>query len=284
MASLFVDALSVIDFSYLDPHRGVIGESWIVDIELEGELNEEGMVFDFSHVKKAIKAAIDGGMDHRFVVPRHLADLTVEHGETRATVRYIQPDRGVIIEYTAPHEAFYWLDSELVTMESALNDIQSLVRGVVPDNVTNVNVTLRAEDHADAYYHYSHGLKKHQGDCQRMIHGHRSRIQVFRNGQRQPETEAEIANAWRDIYLITDEDVTGECTVSGVACYSMAYEAKQGYFTLTLPKTRCDILPTDTTVELIAEHLLQTVRALEPDFLWRIRAFEGVNKGAIASG
>ena len=51
MSRLFVDNLTVLDFSYFHPTRGVVGESWIVDVELVGDLNDEGMVFDFGHVK-----------------------------------------------------------------------------------------------------------------------------------------------------------------------------------------------------------------------------------------
>ena len=50
MTTLFVKHLTVIDFSFLDPIRGVVGESLIVDIALSGPLNHEGMVLDFSEL------------------------------------------------------------------------------------------------------------------------------------------------------------------------------------------------------------------------------------------
>ena len=59
MQALFVDQLSTLDFSYLCPERGLVGETWLVDVTLWGELNAEGMVFDFGHVKKQIKSALD---------------------------------------------------------------------------------------------------------------------------------------------------------------------------------------------------------------------------------
>ena len=40
MSALFVKHLTVLDFSYAHATRGILGESWIVDVELHGDLDE----------------------------------------------------------------------------------------------------------------------------------------------------------------------------------------------------------------------------------------------------
>lgn len=282
MSRLFVDHLTVIDFSYLDAERGIVGESWIVDLELDGELNAQGMVFDFGPVKKQIKAAIDAGLDHRFVVPRHLPGLSISQDGNYTRVQWAHLERGLVLDYRAPHQAFYWLDAAAVTPEAARADIVENLKKIVPRNVQTIAVSLYTEQPTGAFYHYSHGLKKHDGDCQRMIHGHRSQLQVFDRQQRAPEQELLIAQAWQDIYLVTQEDIVDTRELEGIACYYMRYQSQQGEFELTWPIERCDVLATDSTVELIAEHLLARVATLDPTAHWTVKAYEGVHKGAYA--
>ena len=62
---------------------------------------------------------------------------------------------------------------------------------------------------------------------------------------------------------------------------SFAYTAQQGDFSLTLSRSHCYMMSTDSTVELIADHLAKEIRKRHPGKDVRVRAFEGVNKGAM---
>lgn len=55
--TLFVDRLTQLDVSLWCPRRGLVGASWHVDAELDGELGEDGMLFDFGEVRISSIAA-----------------------------------------------------------------------------------------------------------------------------------------------------------------------------------------------------------------------------------
>lgn len=281
MNRLFVDNLTVIDFSYFHPNRGVVGESWIVDVELTGELNDEGMVFDFGHVKKLLKKALDEGMDHTLAIPERLPGLVIDPSSNDETIsiRYTNADDQLAFAYQSPREAIFLIDSSEVTISSAKPLLEEHLNNLVPANVNQVTLYLRTEDIQDDFYHYSHGLKKHQGDCQRICHGHRSRIQIFKNGERDITSEHQWANKFRDIYLVTDED---QLSSDAPDLLHTGYDAEQGRFDVWLKKTQCYVMPTDTTVELIAAHIAEQLAIESPQDRWVVRAFEGVQKGAIA--
>ncbi|HET8904022.1 MAG TPA: 6-carboxytetrahydropterin synthase [Saccharospirillum sp.] len=283
MSRLFVDNLTVLDFSYFHPTRGVVGESWIVDVELVGELNEEGMVFDFGHVKKLLKAALDSGMDHTLVLPAKLPGLTLQETDNgeRILAEYHNARGALRFQYESPREAVYLVETDDISIDSVRPTLEAHLNTLVPDNVSQVVLRLRSEVIDGPFYHYSHGLKKHQGDCQRICHGHRSRVEIFRNGKRDAEVERDWAERFQDIYLITEEDIVAS-PGSDSDLIHVGYDAEQGRFDVWLPQARTETLKTDTTVELIAAHLANSLAMEYPRDRWRVRAFEGVMKGAIA--
>lgn len=281
MSALFVNNLTVIDCSYLDDELGLVGESWIVDLVLHGDLDEQGMVFDFGHVKKAVKAAIDDQIDHKLLIPARSKRLQLGSIKAGTEIRFQYGDAQPFL-HRSPDDALCRLPAESVTVEAVAGYARWCVQKVVPKNVKAVEISLRTEQIDGAWYRYSHGLQKHDGNCQRIAHGHRSAVHILVDGQRDALQEQNWAAHWQDIYVATREHIEQECEVDGVDCYRFAYEAQQGWFELTLPKSRCALVETDSTVEWIAEHIRNTVQQQLPANKVTVRAFEGVQKGALA--
>src|SRR5689334_22180251 len=269
MTRLFVEHLTVIDCAYLDAQRGLVGESWIVDLELEGELDDQGMVLDFGEVKKKLKNAVDHVADHKLLVPGKAPELQLVLSPTGSGLAF-RAATGPI-EHQAPVKAICNVNAEAITADSLAAQIEPALKKAVPPSVTAARVKLRTEAIHGNYYQYTHGLKKHAGHCQRIAHGHRSKLSIGVNGRRDERLERLWADRWRDIYLGTSSDIVSH----GKGRIRFEYHAGEGDFELELPVERCDLLQTDSTVERIAEHLCAQVAALDRQFQLEV-AFAGV--------
>ncbi|UJF23322.1 6-carboxytetrahydropterin synthase [Shewanella sp. OMA3-2] len=285
---LFVKDLTVIDFSYLCPIRGMIGESWIVDVLLDGGLDEQNMVLDFSKVKKTIKNTIDDVADHRLLIPTACSEVRWQQQGDRVWMDFASQKGD--IHLACPSQAFALIPTEVIDFESVNDFLQKALREALPDNVQDINITLRNEVLSTPYYHYSHGLRKHDGNCQRIAHGHRSPVTIFENGIAAPKWDEYWAERWHDAYLGTEEDIvpiadlqlSKQANVTDDTHYGFHYVAPQGDFQLAMPKNCCDIIPHDTTVELLAEYMAVTLAAKVPESHFKVIAYEGIGKGAIA--
>jgi len=275
---LFVEQLTNVDFSYLDAKRGLVGETWWASAVLDGALDEQGMVCDFGIVKKTLRNWLDDELDHRLLVPVNSPALTLKHSGDIIELSW-NGDNGDLLEMRAPRQAVALVDAEQITAKSVAHWCREQLRSHFPVNVEQLTLSFVAETIDGASYHYSHGLKKHNGNCQRIAHGHRSRIQIWLDDERSSALEQQWAERWADIYLGSKEDLISE--QDGQLLFR--YSAQQGEFELSLPASRNYMMNTDTTVEFIARHLADTIKQQHPDSRVKVRAFEGVNKGAIAN-
>jgi 6-pyruvoyl-tetrahydropterin synthase len=280
MTTLFVNRLTVIDCSYLSPARGLVGESWQVDIELDGDLDYQGMVLDFGEIKRSIKRLIDSHFDHKLLVPAEYEGLHLQDTQGVTGLTFTLDD-GRVIEHRSPRDALRLLPCQRITTDRLAQTVGDYLSPHTPDNVTAVRVRLWPEMTGDAHYHYSHGLKHHDGNCQRIAHGHRSRIVIERNGARDPVLEQAWAERWTDVYIGTRDDLAGEHTYEGVAYLAFAYHASQGDFRLSLPRACCYLIDGDSTVENIAQHIADRLKAEHPADRFTVYAYEGVDKGAV---
>ena len=299
---LFVNDLTVMDFSYLCPKRGMVGESWIVDVLLDGELNQESMIQDFGKVKKDLKRLIDEYVDHKLLVPVESACTIITHDQTADLVQvdFIRQrisevdgnptETDASIYLRCPDEAYAFVYANEVDMNSVRQYLKDIIATHLPDNVDDISLMLRSENITTPFYHYTHGLKKHDGNCQRIAHGHRSKILIFENGQESVENEHYWSTRWSDIYIGTQEDVVNADKLTlvnvdkdlGYAnCFK--YEASQGRFEMAIPKAESEIIEADSTVECLAQFIFDQQRTMYPQHSYKVVAFEGVGKGAIAS-
>lgn len=289
---LFVNDLTVMDFSYLCPVRGMVGESWIVDVVLDGDLNDESMIQDFGKVKKELKYLVDEYLDHKLLVPmEHRYTKTTQDAlNERVQVDFLRPD-GASIHLNCPAEAYAFVYADKVCMDSVSQYLKDVLTTHLPDNVDGIELLLRSEQITTPYYHYTHGLKKHDGNCQRIAHGHRSKVIVLENGKDSLKWQQYWADRWQDIYIGSSEDMVSSKELSFHSLkqdltqhYLFAYESSQGRFELIIPKAESEIVETDSTVECLAQFMLTELQQLKPGVSYQIRAYEGVGKGAIVNG
>jgi 6-pyruvoyl-tetrahydropterin synthase len=278
---LFVDRLTNVDFSYLDHHRGILGETFLANVKLIGELDEQSMVCDFGRVKKTIRHWLDTELDHRLAVPALSPYIKIDEEKDYYSVHFQLADKQWI-HTRSPKTAIALVDAEQITPETLSTWAAKQLTPHFPLSVARLQLTFSIEDIQGAFYHYSHGLKKHTGNCQRIAHGHRSRIDIWANEKKSPLLEQFWADEWRDIYIGSREDLTKEFHDAGEAYYRFAYKADQGNFEITLPQKRCYLIDCDSTVELLAWHIAQRTRQLHPETFIRVKAYEGLDKGAIA--
>lgn len=277
MTCLFVQHLTVIDCAFLDARRGLVGESWIVDVELDGALDAQSMVLDFGEVKRRLKREIDASVDHTLIVPIRAPGLAIDGDDAEVRVEF-QTARGRIT-HRSPAQALTRLDAVQVDAAAVAAHLGPRLKAAVPPTVGELRVTLRNERIDGAFHHYTHGLKKHEGHCQRIAHGHRSRIDIRLDGQRDAATEALLAEAWRDIYLASRDDLRHD---DGERLH-FDYVSREGRYALALPRAHCEVLDTDTTIECIAEHLASRIAGERPGVQVEVHAYEGVQKGARAT-
>lgn len=280
---LFVRDLTVIDFSYLCQQRGLLGESYIVDVELHGELDATSMVFDFGSVKKVIKKAIDQLVDHKLAYPLQAPCLSHRQDQHIDILQW-HSERG-LIQIASPAEAHVAIDALVIDEQSVAAFLVKQIQPLLPANVQTLSFHLRSEKSASFYYHYSHGLKKHDGNCQRIAHGHRSTIEIYQNGMLSPRLNKYWTERWQDIYLATAEDQipAEQCRYlqPNTADWCFQYQAPQGHFEICLPPAHCEIVPCDTTVECLADYIASQLLQKEQGS-YKVVAYEGVGKGSIA--
>ena len=170
---------------------------------------------------------------------------------------------------------------DVITPEAVAAWCEDQIMAILPADLARVRISFKPEVIEGAQYQYSHGLKKHDGNCQRIAHGHRSTIDIFKDGIRSVALEDDWAKRWEDIYIGTEEDLIGIISENNQRFHHFAYESQQGHFELIISSDQTYMINTDTTVESLASHIANTLARENPGHDIEVHAYEGIGKGAI---
>lgn len=297
VGTIFLNDITKVDSALFDPSRGVIGQTWKIDVTLTGPLNENGFVFDFSDFKKMVRKVLKSSLDHALIIPIN-SQSVVFQGQTRGECWVMRSRNGKggaeqEWSYVSPPGAVFPSRSVALNRQVLEQEVVRSLRHRLPPEILNITAVLREEEviATEAIFRYTHGIAHHTGMCQRLFHGHKSRIQCFVGEERRPDYEHYLV---RDILGSHVHIATPSQFKSGAVILpgfrgktkepiTLAYEASQGYFEATLPADRVFMVEGETSIECIARELARVVKREEATAdKVKIMCFEGIDKGAIA--
>lgn len=279
-SSIFLNDLTVIDYSIITPQGVIVGGAATLNLEVSGPVEpHEGVVIDFSACKKQIKELIDGvgGFDHKCWINLDDPNIVVDMDERYTQVTH--RTSGLTIK--AERDAFSW-----VTNDPTSDVAEFLNAKLAPYTVSNIflNATIIPVPRANttaAVFRYVHGLKNSSSyGCKNIVHGHKSWIAA--NTLEGYESVANfviqaIATDLNECIFVHAEDL--KSTDGGV--YKIEYQTtERGMMSMSFTQ-KLIVLETQTTVE----HIVEYVRARYYDQLKAVGVkelfvSEGLCKGA----
>lgn len=283
--SLFIADVDRIDCAVFDQSLGVIGKSWFVDVMVEGALDSNGFVYDFSILKKMIKKILKESVDHALIIPILSESVQFELNQTNESWSLTTDHNKEVWNYSCPKGAVYPIRAHRITRDLIASECSKQIRHRLPEAIEKVQVTLRSEESSDdTFFCYTHGITGHQGLCQRLFHGHRSKIDVFVNEVKRPDLEKYIAkDLFKSHVHIASRDQILDRGSEEADSVHITYTSNAGTFTGEIPSHRVFLVPHFTSIESISNHLAQHLKEhLGTTDMVRVHCYEGIGKGAIA--
>ena len=260
---IFIDDVDTIDCAIYHRQLGVVGVSWSIDVSARGTVASDSFfVHDFSVLKKIIRNYLRDNIDHRLLLP-----MTIRFDGQR----WLLPATDGDWSYRCPVEAVKQLPIPTIEPIALGNYLTNIIQ---EQFVAKIKVDVRTLDNRGGYqFSYTHGLPRHAGHCQRLLHGHCGLVKSTTSHDLSiviPEY-VHFANSEHVV-----DDNSNQLTV--------AYTSREGQFVATIPRHRVVILPSQqATIEMISHHLADNIEGLVGSRV-PITCYEGANKGARTLG
>ena len=250
---------------------GMIGQTWQVAVALTGPLDDNFFISDFGDIKHLVKRTLRKSIDHTLIIPNTLNTHETENLSLRFPNGW---------NYFAPKGAVSVIPFAEVNQETITQFLNQTLQAQLPQDY-HISISLHQTQYQNgSYFSYTHGIQGHQGNCQRLLHGHQGKIRISIKGQRQVSLEQKFLS------FLTSGQSIHIASASQVASQSddlveLSYLASQGRFHMTLPRPRTLILPTGTSIEAITLGLANIFqKKFKPSSTVEMTCFEGIGKGS----
>ncbi|HEX3009485.1 MAG TPA: 6-carboxytetrahydropterin synthase, partial [Bacteroidales bacterium] len=154
-----------------------------------------------------------------------------------------------------------------------------------PKNIADVRVALKEEARNDfLFFNYTHGLSNYPGDCQRLFHGHSSKVIIFSDGKRDKGLEKYLSDQIfkPSSHIANSKQLIKQKVIAGKKYVVIGYSASYGRFEALIPEESVLFMDQPATIENIAAFLSKTLTTAFPQYgSIRVVAYEGLNKGSI---
>ena len=296
IGTIFVRDIDRLDCASFDPSKGIIGQSWHIDIKISGYLSESPFVYEFSLLRNLVRKTLRSSMDHALLLP--VMSKQVFYQETSEGELWKFKAKGRLTnidadwEYKCPKGAVYPIRTVAITRDIVEQEVSRLLRHRLPESILNIEVKLREEaaEQTAAFFRFTRGLASHEGPKQRIFHGYRGRLEIFVGDERRPDLEHYVAH---DIFGSSVHVATSSQIVSGdflpgyrptgSEVVRFSYLGSHGKFEAQIPSNKIFVVERDTSIECIAQELARIVSAKEnTGSPVRVFCYEGIGKGAIA--
>jgi 6-pyruvoyl-tetrahydropterin synthase len=295
LGTIFLHDVTKIDCAMFDPSKGIYGQTYKVDVTLGGPVGANGFIYDFALLKKMVRQTLKASLDHALIIPINSQSVQfrgVESGECWKMRSKGGKAGGDEWEYLSPAGAVFPSRCVALSRQTLEQEFARSLRHRLPQTITSVGVALREEelDPTEATFRYTHGIAGHEGLCQRLLHGHRSRLQVYVGEERRVDLEHYIARdvLGSNVHMATPSQFVRGMIEPGTRGktkepVTLGYDAGQGRFEATLPADRVFCVAGETSIECITQELARLVKR-EENTSERVKVicYEGVDKGAFA--
>ncbi len=282
------------DCALFEPSSGVIGQSWHVDLQLTGSLDESGLVYDFGHLKKLVRQVMHDTLDHALLIPVSSQFVNFEDVDDselwQLHAKCKLSDSNFVWEYKCPEGAVFPIRSVALRPAIIEQEFAKLLKHRLPSSVSDVTINFREEEAEEtaAFFRYTHGIAKHDGLCQRIFHGHRSRVEVYVGSERRADLEHYVAREMlgSDVHITTPSQVIAGNIETGMRgkvgdSVTLAFQSTLGKYEATLPADKVFAVEQETSIECIAYQIARILRSkVKTRVPVKVKIYEGIDKGA----